>query len=90
MLPIEDIFTGLGYKLNWNELHKLVSITHENGYTATLLTGRNLAIINGMTRTLSTPAQVIDGKLYTSVETIGTLTDTIAQWSIETGVVRFR
>ena len=90
MLPIEDVFTGLGYKLNWNELHKLVSITHENGYTATLLTGRNLAIINGMTRTLSTPAQVIDGKLYTSIETIGTLTDTIAQWSIETGVVRFR
>jgi len=90
LLPVQDIFEHLGYSINWNEQYKLVSITHENGYTATLMTDRDLAVINGDTHTLPMPAQVINDNIYTSIESIGLLTGTISEWSIETGVVRFR
>ena len=90
LLPIQDILEHLGYTINWNEQYKLVSITHENGYTATLMTDRDLAVIDGDTHTLPMPAQVINGSIYASIESIGLLTGTTSEWSIETGVVRFR
>jgi len=90
LLPAQDILSHLGYTVRWNEEHKLVSITHGNGYTATLMTDRDLAVINGETYTLPMPAKVIDGRILTSVEALGYLTGTIAEWSIETGVVRFK
>ncbi|MCL2661957.1 MAG: serine hydrolase [Oscillospiraceae bacterium] len=90
LLPLEDILGQLGYLINRDEEHSLISITNENGYTATLLTGRDLAVINGETHTLSMPAQVVNDIIYTSIETIGALTGTLAEWSMETGVIRFR
>ena len=90
LLPVQDIFGHLGYTINWNEQHKLVSITHENGYTATLMTDRGLAVINGDTHTLPLSTQVINGNIYTSIDLIGLLTGTTSEWSIETGVVRFK
>jgi D-alanyl-D-alanine carboxypeptidase len=97
LLPIEGIFQQLGYKVIHNEEHSLVSITHENGYTATLLTGREqsvtdgeLVVINGEIHTLSTPTQVIDGSIFSTIETIAILTGTLSQWCMETGVILFR
>ena len=90
LLPIQDVLGHLDYTIDWNEEHRLVSITHRNGYKATLLTDRDLAVINGDTFTLPMPAQVINGRILTSVESIGLLTGTAAEWSWETGVVRFR
>jgi len=90
LLPVEEVFGHLGYTINWNDQHKLVSITNDDGYTATLLTDRDLAVINGETHTLPMPAQVINGGIYTSIESIGLLTGTVSEWSIETGVVRFK
>ena len=90
LLPIEDILGQLGYTIYRNDEHSLVSIAHENGYTATLFTGRDLAVINSETHTLPMPAQVIDGIIYASIETVGALTDTLAQWCLEKGVIRFR
>jgi D-alanyl-D-alanine carboxypeptidase len=90
LLPIENVLEQLGYTVYRDEVHSLVLITHENGDTATLLTGRDLAVINGETRTLSMPAHVQDGIIYTSIEAIGAITGTLSQWSMETGVIRFR
>jgi hypothetical protein len=90
LLPLEDILKQLGYTTDWNEALGLVSITHENGYSSTFLANRDLAVINGETHTLSMPAQVIDGSIYTSIEAVGALTGTLAQWCLETGVIRFR
>jgi len=90
LLPVEDVFGHLGYTITWNEQHKLVSITNGNGHTATLMTDRDIAVVNGNTHTLPMPAQVINGSIYTSIETIGLLTGTTSEWSIETGVVRFK
>jgi hypothetical protein len=90
LLPIEDVLGQLGYITDWNEDLGLVSITHENGYNATFLTDRDLAVINGETHTLSMPAQVIEGSIYTSIEAVGALTGTLAQWCLETGVIRFK
>ena len=90
VLPVQDILDHLGYKTRWNEEHRLVMITHENGNKATLLIDRDLAVINGSTYTLEIPAQVIDGRLHSSVNTLGLITGTLAEWSVETGVVRLR
>jgi len=90
LLPAQDILGQLNYTIDWNEEHKLVSVTNENGYTATLFTDREIAVINGETHTLPMPAQIVDGSIYTSVESLGLLTGTIADWSKETGVVRLK
>jgi len=90
LLPLEDILEQLGYTIYRNDEHSLVSITNESRYNATVLAGRDLAVINGETHTLPNPAQIIDGLLYTSIETIGALTGTLAGWCMETGVIRFR
>jgi hypothetical protein len=97
LLPIENILGKLGYVINKNEAHSLVSITHENGHTATLFTGREQsatglepAVINGETRTLLMPAHMSNNIMYSSIETIGAITGTLSQWCMETGVIRFR
>jgi len=90
LLPVQDILNHFGYTTRWNEEHRLVIITNRNGYRATLLIDRDIAVINGITHTLSMPAQVIDGRLHTSVDSLGVLTGTLAVWSAETGVVRLR
>ena len=90
LLPIDDILAQLGYIIYPDEEHRLVLITHENGYTATIMTDRNLAVINGEIHTLGVPVQVIDDIIYASIETIGALTGTFTQWCMETGVIRYR
>jgi len=90
LLPIYDVLEYLGYTIEWFEELSLVSITHDNGDTATLFTDRDLVVINGDTSTVRLPAQVVDGLIYISPETIGMLTGTFAEWSIETNIVRFR
>jgi hypothetical protein len=90
LLPAQDILDRLGYNIRLNEEHRLATITRENGYRATLLIDRDIAIINGSIHNLSMPAQVIDGRLHTSVGALGALTGTLAEWNAETGVVRLR
>jgi hypothetical protein len=90
LLPLEDILWKLGYTIHQDDEHSLILITDENGYSATLFTGRDLAVINGETHALSMPAQVINGTIYTTIETIGALTDTLTGWCMETGIIRFR
>jgi len=90
LLPIQDVMGHLGYSIRFNEEHKLVSITNDNGYTATLMTDRDLAVINGITKILPMPAQIINNKIYTSIESIGLLTGTTVDWNIEAHVIRFK
>jgi len=90
LLPTQDILSHLGYNTWWNKEHRLVALTHRNGYRATIFIDREIAVINGSTYRLPMPAQVIDGRLHTSVGSLGMLTGTFAEWSTETGVVRLR
>jgi len=90
LLPANDILVKLEYTIDRNDEHKLVSVTHKNGYTATIFTDRDLAVINGETYILKIPAKVLTDNVFISIEFIGLLTNTIPQWSTETGVIRFR
>jgi len=89
-LPTSDIMEHLDYSVRRNEEHGLVTVLHENGLAATLFEDRDLAIINGDTITLPSPVQIIGEQMYFSVEVIGLLTETVVDWSLETGVIRFR
>jgi len=90
LLPVRDIMRYLDYNVQWHREHGLVSITHNNGFTATLFADRDLVVINGETLTLPMPAQEINEHIYVSIDTIGLLTGTVAEWDWETGVTRFR
>jgi len=90
LLPAPAVLSHLGYTIQWHEEHRLVSITHDNELTATLFADRNLMVINGDTLSIPMPATEIDGNVYISIESIGLLTETMAEWNWETGVVRFR
>jgi len=90
LLPVEDIMEHLGHSTDWDKEHGIVSINHDNGHNATLMINRDLAVINGETLTLLMPAQVIDGKIFTSVESLGFITGTAAEWNPETCVIRLK
>ena len=89
-LPASDIMEHLGYIVRRNEEHGLVSVSHASGLTATLFEDRDLAVVNGDTFTLPSPVQVIGDQMYFSAEAVGLLTGTAVDWSLETGVIRFR
>jgi len=89
-LPASDIMEHLGYIVRRNEEHGLVSITSRDGLSATLFEDRDLAVVNGDTFTLPEPVQIIGELMYFSVDAIGLLTGTTVDWSLETGVIRFR
>jgi len=89
-LPASDVMEHLGYTVRRNEEHGLVSVTHRDGLSATLFEDRDLAVVNGETLTMSSPVQVINDKMYLSVDAIGAITGTTVDWSLETGVIRFK
>ena len=90
LLPANDVLEHLGYTLQWNEEHGLVTVTHENQPVATILANRDLLIIGGEIKTVQMPAQIIKNNIYTSIESIGLLTGTTADQCLETGVIRFK
>jgi len=90
MLPAADVLEYLGYTMQWHQEHKLVSIAHENSAPATFFEDRDVAVINGNTISLMIPVKEINNCVYISLQSVGLLTDTAAEWNKETGVVRFR
>ncbi|MDR2569214.1 MAG: serine hydrolase [Oscillospiraceae bacterium] len=89
-LPAEEILINLNYTIRRNPDNKLITITDKNGYTATIFTDRDLAVIYGKTHTLQLPLQIYNDKIFAPIDFIGTLTGATAQWSMETGVIRFK
>jgi len=90
MLPAADILEYFGYTIQWHEEHKLVSITHENSSPATFFEDRDFAVVGGNTFSLKMPVKEINNCIYISLESVGLLTGTAAEWNWETGVVRLK
>ncbi|MCL2187251.1 MAG: stalk domain-containing protein [Defluviitaleaceae bacterium] len=89
LLPIRAVFEQLGYTVEWQGVHMLAQLTHPNGDNITFFIGRNLAIVNGDVFVGETPAQIINGSIFVSMEFVAHATNTQVTWDMETGVILF-
>ncbi|MCL2604062.1 MAG: stalk domain-containing protein [Defluviitaleaceae bacterium] len=88
-LPIRAVFERLGYRVEWHRDFGLARVSHASGSDITFFVGRNLAIVNGQAYTAGTPAQIIDGRIFVTMEFIAHATGTTVTWDMDTGVIMF-
>ncbi len=70
LVPLTLISKNLGYKVDWNQTTKKVTIT--KGTDKIVLTiGNKNAVVNGKTVTMDTKAQVYDNRTYVPLRFIG-------------------
>lgn len=70
LIPLHLISTALGYKVDWNQTTKKVTITKDSDKIV-LTVGNKNAVVNGKTVAMDTKAQVYNNRTYIPLRFIG-------------------
>jgi len=89
MLPLQAIAEHIGYSAVWHEEYGVVTMTSDGG-EITLFVDRDIAIVYGATYEMNAPARVFGGEVFISMELVEIITETTADWNVESGLIRFR
>jgi len=90
-LPLGDVFRPLGFRLSWDGVYRVVTITdsENDGSHITLFIDRPTAFVRGAPLTLRIAAKMVDNRVYVPLQFIEAVTGTTATWDNATGVVQF-
>jgi len=86
LLPVRSVSTALGGKVVWDTDTKTASIDKDR--TAVAITiGQKEITINGKTKAISTPAQIVNGRTYVPLRALGEALECDITWVKETKTV---
>lgn len=86
LVPLRAIFEELGATVEWNDATKTVTSTTDVSNIQLTLNSSN-AIVNGQTKTLDVPAQIIDGNTMVPVRFVAESLDCAVNWNADTQTV---
>ncbi|NGQ97085.1 copper amine oxidase N-terminal domain-containing protein [Brevibacillus sp. SYP-B805] len=87
LVPIRPIAEGLGFKVDWNNTTRTVTIT-KNKNTVSLVVSQKIAKRNGQTITLDVPAQIVNQRTVVPVRFIAEALDYKVDWEQVTQTVK--
>ena len=79
LLPVRSVSTALGGEVVWDNDTKTASI-EKDGTSVAITIGKKEISINGKTKAISTPAQVISGRTYVPLRALGEALECDITW----------
>ena len=79
LLPVRSVSTALGCEVVWDNETKTASID-KDGTEVTIAIGDKNISINGKTKAISTPAQIISGRTYVPLRALGEALECDITW----------
>ena len=86
LLPVRSVSTALGGEVVWDSATKTASID-KDGTQVTITIGAKQIFVNGNPETISTPAQIINGRTYVPLRALGEALNCNIAWVNETKTV---
>ena len=86
MVPLRAIFEALGAGVEWDNVTKTVYAS-KDGTTVSLQIGSNQMIVNGITKTLDVPAQLVNNRTLVPVRAISEAFGCQVEWNGKTKTV---
>ena len=79
LLPVRSVGTALGGEVTWDNATKTASIDKDGTFVSITIGQKNITV-NGTKQTISTPAQVINGRTYVPLRALGEALDCDITW----------
>ena len=79
LLPVRSVSTALGGEVVWDNDTKTASI-EKDGTAVAITIGEKEISINGKTKEISTPAQIVNGRTYVPLRALGEALECDINW----------
>ena len=79
LLPVRSVSTALGSEVVWDNATKTASID-KDGTSVAITIGKKEISINGKTKAISTPAQIVNSRTYVPLRALGEALECDITW----------